>query len=338
MTEDTTATMGHNLPDADADPLKDRLYEDHADKFTRKAELLEGLASVPDRIEDGDEATAGRLTDFIKKQIAEFRKSVNTTHEAEKAPFLAAGRTVDSFKHVLLDDIDKGGAAATVVLKSYADRKAAIEKAAREKAEREARAAAVEAQRKADAEAAERARVAAEAKRIADEAKAAEDAKVAEAQRQADEAAKAVKDEEDIAAALVVQEEADRVKRNADAKALIAKREAERVAAEDAAKQKLVDEEAKRTEAAAIKAGRAADAKPAELGKSRGELGGQTSLKQFWNYTDLDRDRIDLESLRDHFTHDAIEKALKSWINVNAVALEQGKELAGVRLFSDTRL
>ena len=98
------------------------------------------------------------------------------------------------------------------------------------------------------------------------------------------------------------------------------------------------EDTAKLAQATAEKAAKEAAAKPAELGKSRGEHGGQTTLKQFWNFSNLDRSAIDLEALRSHIPADALEKAVRSWINANKDNLAAGQILAGVRIFEDTRL
>ena len=75
------------------------------------------------------------------------------------------------------------------------------------------------------------------------------------------------------------------------------------------------------------------------MGKSRGDYGGQTTLKQFWNFDPIvDRARVDLDALRDHLPADALEKAVRSWIKGNDDALRQGATLGGVRIFEDTRL
>jgi phage host-nuclease inhibitor protein Gam len=100
-------------------------------------------------------------------------------------------------------------------------------------------------------------------------------------------------------------------------------------AAEEAAAQARRDAE---------KAEQAAAAKPAELGRTRGDYGGMTTLKQFWNFRDLDRAAIDLEALRQHLPTDALEKAVRSYINANKDALLAGERLAGVEIFEDTRL
>lgn len=255
---------GHNEPPTDADALLERLREQHAPLIKRREELLGGIARSPVKIADED--TAGKAADFVDKQINAYLKAAKAVHETEKAPFLAAGRTVDSFWHHLIDDVAHGKEMVNGVRKAYADEKAAAERRRRE-----------------------------EEARLAREAEAA-------ARREAEEAAAALKEESDLASALKAEE-------------LHRLRAAE-----------------------ADKAAKAAAAKPAELGKSRGEYGGQTSLKQFWNFNDLDRAALDLETLRAHFTADAFDKAVRSWIGANKESLERGARLGGVNIFSDTRL
>ncbi len=121
----------------------------------------------------------------------------------------------------------------------------------------------------------------------------------------------------------------------------------EREAAEKAAKIKeqgdldralQVEEEARQAKINAEKAIAEAAAKPAELGKSRGAHGGQTTLKQFWNVAEIDRETIDLEALRPHFTDDALKRAAGSWTNANKDFLKSGGALTGARIFEDTRI
>ena len=259
-----TATVGHNLPETDVDPLVERLHETHADLIKRRDELLGAVERAPEDITDED--TAGKMADFVDGQINKFLKRAKVVHQGEKEPFLIAGRTVDGFWHFLSDDLEDGKKALNARRKKYADKKAAEERKRREEEARLAR------------EAEERAR------------------------KEAEERAAALKADEDLDAAIAAEEAAETARREA----------------EEAAKR--------------------AAAKPAELGRSRGDYGGMTTLKQFWNFRNLDRDRIDLEALRDHIPHDAIERAVKSWINANKDNLKAGKQIVGVEIFEDTRL
>lgn len=266
MPDSAPPPAGHNAPPADANPLLTRLNNDFADLLKRRDDLLGGAARAPTVIEDED--TAGKMADFVQKQIDPFLKKAKAVHEAEKEPFLSAGRTVDGFWHTLIDNLEKAKIGLNKVRKAYADKKADEERRRREE---EARAAAAEAAR---------------------------------LRREAEEAAARLAAETELPAA---------------------------IAAEDTARQ---------AEAVAVRATEAAAAKPAEMGRSRGAHGGMTTLREFWNFADLDRDAIDLEALRSHLPADALEKAVRSWITANkdALAGPDGKKLAGVRVFADTRI
>ncbi len=256
----------HNRPPPDLDPLLERLREDHADLIQRRDGLLRSIERSPTEIEEGDEDLAGKMADFVDEQLTKFVKHAEAVHKDDKAPFLQAGRTVDSFLHALIDDINKGKAKVNAVRKAYADAKATKERLRREEEARLARE--------------EQARLEKEA---------------------ADQAAK-IKEQDDLEDALQ---------------------------AEERARQAKIDAE---------KAAAAATVKPAELGKSRGVHGGQTTLKQFWNVAEIDRDTIDLEALRSHFTDDALKKAATSWKDANKDFLKSGGALTGARIFEDTRL
>lgn len=266
MSQTALAEVGHNAPPTDLDPLLERLREDHADLLKRRDALLGAIERSPTEIKEGDEVLAGKLADFVDKQLTAFVKHAEAIHKNDKAPFLQAGRTVDSFMHALIDDINKGKAKVNTVRKAYADAKAAKERRRREEEARLARE---------------------EQKRL---------------EREAAEKAAKIKEQGDLDRALQIEEEAKQ-----------AKIEADKVAA-------------------------AAAAKPAELGKSRGVHGGQTTLKQFWNIAEIDRDKIDLEALRPHFTDDALKKAAGSWTNAHKDFLKSGGKLTGARIFEDTRI
>lgn len=261
--EEDRPGIGDNLPPEDADPLRDRLHEDHADLLARRDALLGAIERTPGEVND-DEAS-GKMGDF-SDQIHKCIKWAEATHKDEKAPFLANGRTVDSFLHGVVDPLKKLRTIVDARNKAFHDAKAA-----RERAERQ------------------------EAERIAQE-------EAARAAKAAAEAAAAIKKEDDLAAA---------------------------IEAEDLAKQAA---------ATALKAKQAAEAKPAELSRTRGEYGSVKSLKQFWNFADLNRSALDLGALRDHLPADALEKAVRFWIKANVDALRQGATLNGVRIFEDTRL
>ena len=256
--------LGHNEPPSDVEALLLRLRENHPDLLERKDILLGACHRAPQEILD--EETAGKMADFVQKQIDPFLKRAKDVHQAEKEPFLSAGRTVDGFWHSLIDDLEKWKVNLNKVRKDYADKKAAEER-----------------------------------KRLAALAAAAR-AEEERLRREAEEKAATLKDNADLSKAIEAEEAAEQA----------------RIAAE--------------------RAKAAASAKPAVLGRSRGEHGGMTTLKEYWNFSDLDRARIDLEALRAHLPSDGIEAAIKSWIKANEETLKSGGGLVGVRIFRDTRL
>jgi len=81
--------------------------------------------------------------------------------------------------------------------------------------------------------------------------------------------------------------------------------------------------------AVAAKAEKAAAAKPADLARTRGDFGSLATLRREWTFKDLDRDKIDLEALRQHLSLEAIERALRSFIKAG------GREIAGAVIFED---
>lgn len=120
------------------------------------------------------------------------------------------------------------------------------------------------------------------------------------------------------------REEADRLRRAAeDAAAALRTEEQlpEALAAETAATQAAAD---------ATTAQRAAEVKPAELSRIRGDYGSVSSLRTFWDFADLDREALDLETLRTHLPLDAMEKAVRSFVKAG------GRDLRGVRIFENT--
>lgn len=94
------------------------------------------------------------------------------------------------------------------------------------------------------------------------------------------------------------------------------------IAAEDAAKQ---------AEADVATAAKEAGAKAAELSRTRSDLGSVASLRTFWDFKDINRATLDLDSLRQHISEDALEKAVRSFVKAG------GRELAGVEIFESTK-
>tara|TARA_R110000868_G_scaffold350642_4_gene611924 strand:+ start:639 stop:1226 length:588 start_codon:yes stop_codon:yes gene_type:complete len=74
-----------------------------------------------------------------------------------------------------------------------------------------------------------------------------------------------------------------------------------------------------------------ATAKAADLSRTRGDHGSVSSLRTFWTFSDVERATIDLEVLRHHIPEEALEKAVRSFVKAG------GRELAGARIFEDTK-
>ena len=127
---------------------------------------------------------------------------------------------------------------------------------------------------------------------------------------------------------------ADAERRQREAEARTA--EEERRAAEQAleqeagwgagAKEEVLDD-AVAAEERARDAAKEADAKPAELSRTRGDYGSVASLRTIWTGELADRDTLDLEALRPHFTQDALEKAIRTYVKTG------GRNLRGAGIY-----
>ena len=114
-----------------------------------------------------------------------------------------------------------------------------------------------------------------------------------------------------------------------------ARREAEeraRAAASAAQLDAAIEAERAAETAAAdlAKATAAAEVKPAELSRTRGEYGSVSSLRTEWVFDNLDRAQLDLEALRPYLPSDALEKAVRAFIRAG------GRELRGVEIYETT--
>lgn len=77
---------------------------------------------------------------------------------------------------------------------------------------------------------------------------------------------------------------------------------------------------------------RLADAKPAELSRTRTVLGAVASLRTFWDIDTetLDRATLDLDTLRPYIPQDCLEKALRAYVRAG------GRDIKGCRIFENT--
>jgi hypothetical protein len=80
----------------------------------------------------------------------------------------------------------------------------------------------------------------------------------------------------------------------------------------------------------AHKAEQLAAAKAADMSRTRGDYGSVSSLRTYWTFSDLDRDELDLETLRPHLATTALESAVRSFIKAG------GRDLAGVEIYETT--
>ena len=140
--------------------------------------------------------------------------------------------------------------------------------------------------------------------------------------------------------------EAARLQAEADAAALAAsrKRNAEtRAAAEAEAERarKAATEAADNLSAAAetrANAEQEAAAPAADMTRARGQRGGVSSLAEFPDFRDIDRAMLDLEALRFHFTTEAVEMALRSYMKANKGAIDAGQQIKGCTFFKNHRV
>lgn len=137
-----------------------------------------------------------------------------------------------------------------------------------------------------------------------------------------------------LTAYLTAKAERERQAREAEAKRL--REEAEKQAAAAAqveaaapAAAAIVMEQALATEVQAAQASRAAAAKPAELSRTRGEVGSVASLKSRWIGEVSDRAALDLEALRPYLPVAALQTALNGAIKAGV------RDVRGCRIFQE---
>ena len=76
-----------------SDPLRDRLLETYAEILARADQLIAAASRVPEQL---DEESLYKATDFVARQLKPCREQIEAARVGEKAPFLEAGRTVDT--------------------------------------------------------------------------------------------------------------------------------------------------------------------------------------------------------------------------------------------------
>lgn len=124
------------------------------------------------------------------------------------------------------------------------------------------------------------------------------------------------------------REDAERVAREAAERALREAQEAE--AARRQSDSAAALDRAVAAEEAARQAQKAAEAKPAEMARTRGEMGSVATLRTSWDAEITDFSAIPLQEIRAFIPRDAIEKAVRAFVRAG------GRELAGVRIFENS--
>lgn len=132
-----------------------------------------------------------------------------------------------------------------------------------------------------------------------------------------------------------LKQQADAERRRREEEARIAREKAEEDALAAAALQRanqtdsaaVMLDQAVANEAVAEKLEHAAEAKPAELAKSRGTSGALASLRTVWAGELVDVNALDLEVLRHHIAPADLQKAVNSYVRAG------GRVLAGAKIF-----
>lgn len=127
---------------------------------------------------------------------------------------------------------------------------------------------------------------------------------------------------------------AEEARRKADEE-LRKAQEAEAAARKDESERRLraalaADQQATSQEVLTLRAERAAVAAPADLARTRG-ASSLATLTRSWEFEVIDLGAIPLDAIRAHIPRAAIEQAIRSFVRAG------GRELAGVRIYEDSR-
>lgn len=298
--ENPRGIVGSNSGDVDyAKQEADRLLRDYAETFRSVEELLAEYETIPPKLATPEDKSA--VVSLIKR-MRDTSKSILAYHELEKMPHFRRGQGVDqtffsaSDKLAKRDRKQKDGAADTLGqrLTEYD-----VAELARENARR--RQAALDARKEADQAQAEA------------ELAAAEQAAAEKRQREAEEAAARARKPENVAA----------------------HQKAAAAAAVDA--QQAADTVAVASGAVAVADARAEKAyidtlsRPADIMRQRHVDGSQSTMGTEKFATILDRDVLDLEKLRPHFSLDALQKALNGLAASYGYSNDAALQIAGAK-------
>lgn len=320
MTEPIAGT-GHNAP-----PLEVR----HAATVARFSELTTAAGNVPAALRDDDDC--GKAQDLIK-QMRDICTAAEAARKVEGKPFRDGEALVNAFFTKPIEALKKlQGDVKGRVDKFMQEKKAAAERAALELARLER------------AEADKRMKEAAEAE---SKKKAAEDAaalaleqeKLAKARRLQEE--QLAQEARDRAKAATVQAE----KAKAETEAAEAKKRAAAAKDEEDRSRKVrvaatttaahADRDADLSMKGAMRAAGRADRmdrnaeSPAEMSRTRGDLGTVGSLARRWAVRSVDRDEVSPSSIWPHIATSAIEAAAYRYMQAH-IGDEGGPKLRGV--------
>ena len=127
---------GHNEPPPDANPLRDRLAEDHAALMERRDELLASAAQTPDVVEDVE---TNKKFATLAKLLAALVKKSEAERVGEKEVYLAGGRSVDGWFKQITDPVKTAKASLETRQTEWQRKVAAEERRRRQEEERLAR-------------------------------------------------------------------------------------------------------------------------------------------------------------------------------------------------------
>ena len=144
------SVRGHNRPPVDIEAVGE-FKEAIAHLQPRIAELL----SAKDRVAVTDRESAGRVGTYVA-QLRAAAKAVDEKRMEVKAPYLAAGRALDTEAKAIAGPLEDAGTAANAKLNAFLREERQREEAERRRAEDARRAAEAEARAQAEAEAKER--------------------------------------------------------------------------------------------------------------------------------------------------------------------------------------
>lgn len=381
---DAPPPMGHNAPNGlpTVDQLADQLLTENQAAIDRVEELLAKGAKYLTINSDEEDAAA---TEFLVPIRARFKQS-EADRVARKTVFDdLAGAVQAFFKSKILDPLGAApsnkneefdpllstqyglGVRITMAQTLYKRRKVREEQQRRDAAAAAARKAEADAKAKRDAEAkvlkdkADAEAKALKEKQDAEEKvrreaadKAAADAKaLAEAaSRKRNAESKAAADKA-AADAKALADKLAKEKVEADRKALAEQVERDRIAAAELAERdRLALEEENRIAQERSAAEDAAAATTADLSRARGGKAGVSSLKEFLDYRDMDREALghwndsqpeaSIVKLLPFLTDAALDKAVKDWAKANQQTVKTGiktgkQPLPGVVFFINTK-